>query len=150
MFSPDNRTLAAVHRTDRTVWLIGISDIGRPAKVTRLRASGSWLYALAFSADGRRLAAGAADGKILLWDVNGAAAPAVLTGHSNPVPAAVAFGPHGSTLATGGDDFTIRLWDTGLDRVAARLCDSAYPRITGAEWARYLPAVDFAPPCPAI
>ncbi|MGW1051761.1 WD40 repeat domain-containing protein [Streptomyces sp. NPDC002521] len=136
MFSPDDRSLAAVHRTDRTVWLIDAGDLRRPAKVMRLRASGSWLYALAFSADGRRLAAGAADGKILLWDVSGPAAPAVLTGPANPVPA-VAFGPHGNTLATGGNDFTVRLWDTGLDRVAARICDSAYPRITRAEWARY-------------
>ncbi|MER5545463.1 hypothetical protein ABT072_24070 [Streptomyces sp. NPDC002589] len=148
MFSPDHRSLAAVHRTVRTVWLIDVGDLRRPAKVMRLRASGSWLYALAFSADGRRLAAGAADGKILLWDVTGPAAPAVLTGPANPVPA-VAFGPHGNTLATGGNDFTIRLWDTGLDRVAARICDSAYPRITRAEWARYFPAVDFTPPCPA-
>ncbi|MFE2413461.1 helix-turn-helix domain-containing protein [Kitasatospora sp. NPDC059408] len=148
VFSPDNRSLAAVHGTDKTVWLIDISDIGRPAKVTQLPAAGSFLYALAFSADGRRLAAGAADGRVLLWDVSGAPAPAVLTGPSTPVPA-VAFGPDGNTLATGGNDFTIRLWDTGLEKVAARICDSAYPRITRAEWARYFPAVDFTPPCPA-
>ncbi|MFJ9614380.1 nSTAND1 domain-containing NTPase [Streptomyces noursei] len=147
LFSPDNRTLAAVHRTDRTIWLIDISDLRRPAKATRLRASGSWLYALAFSADGRRLAAGAADGKVLLWEAHGASAPVALIGHSNPVPA-VAFGPHGNTLASGGNDFTIRLWDTGPDRVAARICDSAYPRITGTAWARYFAAVDFTPPCP--
>ncbi|MFK0257983.1 hypothetical protein [Streptomyces sp. NPDC090445] len=149
VFSPDNRRLAAFHRADKTVWLIDVSDIRRPAKAARLPASGSWLYTLAFDAEGRRLAAGAADGMALLWDVSGAAAaPAVLTGHSNPVPA-VAFGPDGETLATGGNDFTIRLWDTGLDRVAARICDSAHPRITGAQWAQYFPAVDFNPPCPA-
>lgn len=148
MFSPDDRILAAVHRTDRTVWLIDARDFGRRAKATRLRTSGSWLYGLAFSADGRRLAAGAGDGRILLWDVHGSAAPTVLTGHTNPVPG-VAFGPHGSTLATGGNDFTVRLWDTGLDRVVTRICGSAYPRITRAEWARYFPGVDFTPPCPA-
>ncbi|TJZ44593.1 hypothetical protein FCH28_30160 [Streptomyces piniterrae] len=148
VFSPDNRSLAAVHRTDKTVWLIDVSDIGRPAKVTQLPASGSWLYTLAFSADGRRLTAGAADGKALLWDVRGPAAPAVLTGHSNPVPAA-AFSPDGHTLATGGNDFTIRLWDTDPDTVATRICDSAHPRITRTEWARYLPTADFNPPCPA-
>ncbi|MGW2425283.1 nSTAND1 domain-containing NTPase [Streptomyces sp. NPDC001709] len=148
VFSPDNRSLAAVHRTDKTIWLIDVSDIGRPVKATQLRASGSWLYALAFSADGRRLAAGAADGNLLLWDVSGAAAPTVLTGHPSPVPAVV-FGPHGNTLATGGNDFTIRLWDTGLDRVAARICAGAYPRITRAEWARYFAAVRFRPPCPS-
>ncbi|WP_043668783.1 WD40 repeat domain-containing protein [Streptomyces xylophagus] len=148
MFSPDNRSLAAVHLPDRTVWLMDVGDLRHPSKVTRLWTSTPWLYALAFSPDGRRLVAGAADGKVLLWDVGRTAAPAVLTGHSGPVPA-VAFGPHGDTLATGGNDFTIRLWDTGLDRVAARVCDSAYPRITRAEWARYFTATDFQPPCPA-
>ncbi|WP_406365073.1 hypothetical protein [Streptomyces sp. NBC_01546] len=148
VFSPDNRRLAAFHRTDKTVWLIDVNDIGRRGKVTYLPASGSWLYTLIFDADGRRLAAGAGDSKALLWDVSGAAAPAVLTGHSNPVPA-VAFSPDGNTLATGGNDFTIRLWDTGLDRVAARICDSAYPRITRAQWALHFTAVDFNPPCPA-
>ncbi|MEV7523509.1 hypothetical protein [Streptomyces sp. NPDC091371] len=148
VFSPDNRRLAAFHRTDRTVWLIDGNDIGRPAKVRKLPASGSWIYTLTFDADGRRLAAGAADSKALLWDVRGAATPAVLTGHSNPVPA-VAFTPDGNTLATGGNDFTIRLWDTGLDRVSARICESAYPRITRAQWAQYFAALDFDPPCPA-
>jgi hypothetical protein len=111
-----------------------------------LGPSGSWLYALAFSPDGGRLAAGAADGKVLLWDVRRTAAPIVLTGHANPVPA-VAFGPHGDTLASGGNDFTIRLWDTDPNRVVAGICERAYPRITGAEWARYFAAADFDPPC---
>ncbi|MFF2789671.1 hypothetical protein ACFVT6_23435 [Streptomyces sp. NPDC058049] len=148
VFSPDNRRLAAFHRTDRTIWLIDADDIRHPAKTTQLPASGSWIYTLAFDAQGRRLAAGAADSKALLWDVNGPATPTVLTGHANPVPA-VAFSPDGTTLATGGNDFTIRLRDTGLDRVATRICDSAHPRITRAQWAQYFPAVDFAPPCPA-
>ncbi|WP_372449505.1 WD40 repeat domain-containing protein [Streptomyces virginiae] len=112
-------------------------------------ASGSWLYTVAFDADGHRLAAGAADGKALLWDLNGGpATPTVLSGHTNPVPA-VAFGPDGDTLATGGNDFTVRLRDTRLDRVTARVCDSAYPRISPAQWAQHFPAVDFGPPCPA-
>ncbi|MEU7726806.1 hypothetical protein AB0B78_16410 [Streptomyces sp. NPDC040724] len=147
VFSPDNRRLAAFHRTDKTVWLIDVSDISHPAKVTQLPGSGSWLYTVIFDADGRRLAAGAADGKALLWDLSGAAAPAALTGHANPVPA-VAFSPDGHTLATGGNDFTIRLRDTGLDRVATRICAGAYPRITRAQWAQYFTAVDFNPPCP--
>ncbi|MFJ3877863.1 hypothetical protein ACIPW5_10430 [Streptomyces sp. NPDC090077] len=148
VFSPDGRRLAAFHRTDRTVWLVDVDGSGRPAGTRRLPAPGSWLYTLAFAPDGRRLAAGAADGKALLWDLAGAAAPTALTGHTNPVPA-VAFAPDGETLATGGNDFTVRLWDTAPDRVAARVCDSAHPRITRAQWERYFPAVGFTPPCPA-
>ncbi|MER6251813.1 hypothetical protein ABT224_10620 [Streptomyces sp. NPDC001584] len=148
VFSPDNRRLAAFHRTDRTIWLIDVDDIHHPAKTAQLPASGSWLYTLAFDAQGRRLAAGAADSKALLWDLGGPATPTALTGHTNPVPA-VAFSPDGTTLATGGNDFTIRLRDTGPDRVATRICDSAHPRITRAQWTQYFTAVDFDPPCPA-
>ncbi|MGW4687306.1 nSTAND1 domain-containing NTPase [Streptomyces sp. NPDC004244] len=146
VFSPDGRRLAAFHRTDRAVWLMDVSDMGHPVRTGRLPASGSWLYTLVFDAEGRRLAGGAADGKALLWDVGGTATPTALTGHANPVPA-VAFSPDGNALATGGNDFTIRLWDTALDRVAARVCDSAHPRITRTQWAQYFPAVDFHPPC---
>ncbi|MFJ2401227.1 hypothetical protein ACIOUE_07965 [Streptomyces xanthochromogenes] len=147
VFSPDNRRLAAIHRADRAVWLIDVEDMARPVKVKHLPGPGSWLYTLAFAADGRQLAAGAADGKALLWDLAGDRAPTVLTGHAGPVPA-VAFSPDGHTLATGGNDFTVRTWDTRLEKVAARICDIAHPRITRAQWAQYFTPVDFDPPCP--
>ncbi|ANP50166.1 hypothetical protein J2Z21_001117 [Streptomyces griseochromogenes] len=60
----------------------------------------------------------------------------------------MAFRPGGDAIATGHSDGSTRLWDTGLDRVAARICAGAYPRITRAEWARYFAAVDYDPPCP--
>ncbi|WP_327252428.1 nSTAND1 domain-containing NTPase [Streptomyces sp. NBC_01244] len=146
VFSPDGRRLAAFHRTDKTVWLMNTDTIGRPTGVRRLPASGSWLYRLAFDTAGRRLAAGAADGKTLLWDVAGATTPTVLTGHANPVPA-VTFSPDGATLSTGGNDFTIRLWDTDLNRVTSRICESAHPRITRAQWGHHFTALAFNPPC---
>ncbi|GGU30054.1 nSTAND1 domain-containing NTPase [Streptomyces violascens] len=147
VFSPDNRRLAAVHRADQAVWLIDVGDPARPVEVKHLPGPGSWLYTLAFAADGRQLAAGAADGRVLLWDLNGDPVPTVLTGHFSPVPT-VAFSPDGHTLATGGNDFTIRTWETRLDKVITRICDSAHPRLTRAEWAQYFPAVNFDPPCP--
>ncbi|MFB7743945.1 WD40 repeat domain-containing protein [Streptomyces sp. NPDC001571] len=75
----------------------------RPGRVKRLPGPGSRLYTLAFAADGRRPAAGAADGKVLLWDLHGDQLPTVLTGHSGPVPT-VAFSPDGLVLVTGGND----------------------------------------------
>ncbi|MEV7289718.1 hypothetical protein AB0O01_35080 [Streptomyces sp. NPDC093252] len=153
VFAPDGRTLAAVHRPDRSVWLPVAGRGARPvepveaAAVPRLRASGSWLYALAFAPDGGRLAGGAADGRVPLWDTGSETAPVLLVGHSGPVPA-VAFGPRGDTLATGGNDFTVRLWDTDPDRVITRVCADAHPRITRAQWARHFPGVAYDQPCP--
>jgi WD40 repeat protein len=68
---------------------------------------------------------------------------AASTGHA-PGLGAVAFSPAGHTLVTGGNDRTVRLWDTDFDRVTARICAVAQPRITREQWDRYFPGVDSA------
>ncbi|WP_156213640.1 hypothetical protein [Lentzea aerocolonigenes] len=45
-------------------------------------------------------------------------------------------------------DRTTRLWTVNPERVAHRICALAHPRITREEWDRYLPGVEFRPPCP--
>jgi WD40 repeat protein len=69
------------------------------------------VYSVAFSPDGKLLAAGQADGTILLWDM---AARELygqpLTGHSSLVKT-ISFSHDGRTLASGGFDRAIMLWD---------------------------------------
>src|SRR5262249_5496188 len=66
--------------------------------------------ALAFDADGRRLAATSDDGTAHVWDLRSTAAPLVLRGHSKEVNS-VAFWPTPRRITTSSVDQTIKLGD---------------------------------------
>ena len=69
-------------------------------------------WTLAFSADGRTLASGHADGRLRQWDVaTGQRRGAALQGHVGAVWG-LAFSPDGKRLASGGEDATVRQWDS--------------------------------------
>jgi WD40 repeat protein len=75
------------------------------------------VQAIAWSPDGKRLASGGVDSKVLLWEVQRKAdgslfvsTPRVFSGHKEAV-LAVAFSPDGTRLASGSADSTIRIWD---------------------------------------
>jgi hypothetical protein len=65
--------------------------------------------AVAFSPDGRLLAAAGYDGRAFLWDVGTARAWGKPLRHGADVRA-LAFSPDGRLLATGGMDASARLW----------------------------------------
>jgi WD40 repeat protein len=64
---------------------------------------------MAFSPDGRTLAAGDVDGRVVLWEVGAAGWRSIHRGHAGAVRS-LSFSPDGRTLASGGDDSAVRLW----------------------------------------
>ena len=68
-----------------------------------------WVNSVAYSADGRFLASGGADGVVRVWRTEDWSEFARLEGHTRPV-SGVAFTPNGTYLATGGLDSLVRIW----------------------------------------
>jgi WD40 repeat protein len=73
------------------------------------------VQSVAFSPDGKLLAAGDSEGLVRLWEVATARQNAILKGHKDKVMA-VAFSVDGKLLASGGDDKTVRLWDVATGK----------------------------------
>lgn len=101
-FSPNGQLLATTSG-DGTVRIWNHS--GRPTQVVRL---GGQPRTVAFSPDGRRLAAGS-DTVVWLWDAAGPANLRGLRGHDDVVTA-VSFSPDGQRLASTSNDGTVRVW----------------------------------------
>ncbi|MBW4672870.1 MAG: hypothetical protein KME52_02165 [Desmonostoc geniculatum HA4340-LM1] len=73
------------------------------------------VMSVAFSPDGKLLAAGDSNGEIHLWRVADSQQILIFRGHRNWV-VSLAFSPDGRTLASGSSDCTVRLWDVGTGR----------------------------------
>jgi len=83
--------------------------------------SGNWLESVAFSPDGRTLAATCSDGGLKLWDTMTGHEQATLESPHNPIRC-MAFSPDGKTLAFGSrDGGMVKLWDVHMGRIRATL-----------------------------
>ncbi len=72
----------------------------------------SGVMSVAFSPDGKLIAAGDSNGEIHLWQISDGKQLLILRGHASWV-VSLAFSPDNRTLVSGSSDCTVRLWDIG-------------------------------------
>jgi WD40 repeat protein len=121
-FSPDG-THVAHARNDRSDLSVVVREMPTGRVARTLRGHTSYLWSLAYSPDGRRIAGGTFfdDNSLHLWDADTGVELAVGRGHTNSVTH-LAFSPDGRHLASASLDQTVRLWDgmTGTPQAALR------------------------------
>lgn len=125
-FSPDGHTLASAfcfadsagtassaNSSGTSSGTIELWDLTSGQMVRTVQEHAPCAVSLAFSPDGRTLAAGNADDTIKLWDIASGGLTKTLRGHAASVTA-LAFSPvshAGHVLASGSSDRTIKIWN---------------------------------------
>jgi WD40 repeat protein/serine/threonine protein kinase len=89
-------------------------------RILTLRGHTDAILDLAWSPDGRRIAAAGANGEAVVWDVRTGSELLTLTGHTTWV-SGVAFAPNGRLVATASPDGTVRLWDAATGEQVLQL-----------------------------
>jgi WD40 repeat protein len=117
------RALAVSAKGDRAAWSLDdgalvLYSLEFNKEISREKEA--VVNALAFSADGKTLAAGREDKQVMLFDATTGKSQRRLEGHDGPVRS-LAFSADGATLASGADDKRVTLWDLASGRPRAQL-----------------------------
>jgi WD40 repeat protein len=118
-FSPDSKKLAVLGEC-MSLW-----DIDKGAELFRCDYAGHEpcrVFAVAFSPDGKRLAAGSRGDALQIWDTFSGREVLHCTGHSG-ITYSIAFSPGGQTFASASADGTVRIWETQTGKEVQRFGD---------------------------
>ncbi len=110
--APDAATFAAADLGRGTV---SIRHARTGKKLATLPGHSAEVLAVAYSPDGRFIAAGSADGLLRVWSASSRTLVHLTRAHRGPV-FAVRFSADGSRLATLGGDRAVRVWDVRTGR----------------------------------
>jgi WD40 repeat protein len=108
--SPNGRMAAVASEDGGHCANVGVWEVASERLVRLFTGPKGLIHALAFSPDGRTVAAGYWDGGVRLWDLVSAKELACFRGHRGRV-LSLAFSADGNLLASGSADSAVLVWD---------------------------------------
>jgi WD40 repeat protein len=120
-FAPDGKSLASAGGPDKAVhwWM---PNPGKAPTILGALLHDAVVIRVAFTSDGKTLAAGDDAGVLKFWDLDKQAARHSIQAHQGDV-GALAICPDRQIAATGGPDKVIKLWDITTGKLLASLPD---------------------------
>ena len=119
-FRTGGQWLAVAEGTPYGPGAVKVFDVGSGQPALAFQEPKDAVFAVAFSPDGKLLAAGGADNIARVWDVDQQKLVGEIKGHSDWV-LALSFSADGKFLVTSGADRTAQVWEVGTWTLVAKL-----------------------------
>lgn len=109
----------------------------------------STVYGIAYSADGRFLATGGSDGRVIIWDAETGLRIGEF-GQTGYWFSEVAFGAGDTSLVSGTDQPNVLFWDVDAESWLRQACAIANRNLTPREWEQYVGTNERRKTCPGL